>query len=156
MTGLEWGSSIHMQIYMHTYMHTCEHTYFFIVPNRRSWRGFYKFALFSSVRLSIINKFSALVCLCFQIFIGYWVHCFALPSYRSSLNLICVHWFFTKSWPLNLEKYHELSIFRNFFLSLLSDIHLIFRTLLCLTTFQIKFWIWFLSFDFSLSQGPWT
>jgi hypothetical protein len=47
------------------------------------------------------------------------------------------HCFFTKLWSLDLEKYHELSVFRTFF-SLLTGIHLIFGTLLCHTKLQIK------------------
>jgi hypothetical protein len=39
---------------------------------------------------------------------------------------------------LDLEKYQELSVFRTFF-SLLTDVHLIFGTLLCHTKIQIKF-----------------
>jgi hypothetical protein len=38
---------------------------------------------------------------------------------------------------LDLEKYHELSVFHTFF-SLLTGIHLIFGTLLCHTKIQIK------------------
>jgi hypothetical protein len=38
---------------------------------------------------------------------------------------------------LDLEKYHELSVFKTF--SLLTDIHLLFGTLLCHTKIQIKF-----------------
>jgi hypothetical protein len=53
--------------------------------------GFYSFPDFSS--------------LCLQIFIRYLVHCFAIPRYRSSLSLVLIHWwFFTKLWPLDLEK----------------------------------------------------
>ena len=43
-----------------------------------------------------------------------------------------------KLWPLDLEKYHELSVFRTF-LFMLSDIHLIFAILLCHTKIQTKF-----------------
>jgi hypothetical protein len=32
------------------------------------------------------------------------VHCFAIPRYRFSLSLALIHWFFTKLWPLDLEK----------------------------------------------------
>jgi hypothetical protein len=39
---------------------------------------------------------------------------------------------------LGLRKNHELSVFRTFF-ALLTDIHLIFDTLLCNTKIQIKF-----------------
>jgi hypothetical protein len=40
---------------------------------------------------------------------------------------------------LDLEKNHELSVFRTFFFALLTDIHLIFGTLLCHTKIQITF-----------------
>jgi hypothetical protein len=76
--------------------------------------------------------------LCLQIFIWYLVHCFAIPRYRSNLSLILIHWFFTKLWPLDLEKNHELSVFPTVF-SLLTDNHLIFGTLLCHTKIHIKF-----------------
>jgi hypothetical protein len=55
--------------------------------------------------------------LCLQIFIWYLVHCFAIPRYSFSLSLALIHRFFTKLWPLDLEKNHELSVFRTFFLS---------------------------------------
>jgi hypothetical protein len=45
---------------------------------------------------------------------------------------------FPKFWPMDLEKYHELSVSGLLF-SLLTDIHLIFGTLLCHTKIQIKF-----------------
>jgi hypothetical protein len=52
---------------------------------------------------------------------------------------------------MDLEKYHELSVFRTLF-SLLTDIHLIFGTLLCHTKIHIKFEFEF----FSKSYGLWT
>jgi hypothetical protein len=85
-----------------------------------------------------ILQFSRLFSLWLQIFTWYMVHCFAIPRYRSSVSLVSIHWFFMKLWPLDLEKYHELSVFRTFF-SLHTDIHLIFGTLLCHTKIQIKF-----------------
>jgi hypothetical protein len=33
---------------------------------------------------------------CFQIFIWYLVHCFAIPRFRSSSSLVLIHWSFTK------------------------------------------------------------
>jgi hypothetical protein len=64
-------------------------------------KGFYSFPDFFS--------------LCLQIFIWYLVHCFAIPRYRSSLSLVLIHWFFTKLWPLDLEKKnHEFSLLRTF------------------------------------------
>jgi hypothetical protein len=65
-------------------------------------KGFYSFPDFFS--------------LCLQIFIWYLVHCFAIPRYRSSLSLVMIHWFFTKLWPLDLEKNNEFSVLRTFFL----------------------------------------
>jgi hypothetical protein len=47
-------------------------------------------------------------------FIWYFVHCFAILSRILSLNLVLVHWFFTKLCPLDWEKYHELSVFHTF------------------------------------------
>jgi hypothetical protein len=76
--------------------------------------------------------------LCLQIFISCLIHCFAIPGYRSSLSLVLIHWFSSKLWPLDLEKYHDFSVFRTFF-SLPTDIHLIFGTLLYHTKLQIKF-----------------
>jgi hypothetical protein len=64
--------------------------------------GFYSFPEFFS--------------LCLQIFICL-VHCFAIPRYRSSLSLVLIHRFFTKLWPLDIEKYHELLVFWTFSLS---------------------------------------
>jgi hypothetical protein len=111
------------------------------------------------LRKKITNyQFSALfsLCLpCLQIFIWYLVHRFAIPRYRLSLSLALIHWFFTKLWPSDLEKYHKLSVFRTF-LSLLTDIHLIFAILFCHTKLQIKFKFGFLSIWNSRSYGPWT
>jgi hypothetical protein len=73
----------------------------------------------------------------------YLVHCFAIPRYRLSWNLVLVHWFFTKLWPLDLEITNYQ--FSGLFLSLLTDIHLIFGTLFCHTKLQIKFKFGFLS-----------
>jgi hypothetical protein len=89
-------------------------------------------------KISRILSFPHLSRSCFQIFIWYLVHCFAIPRYRSSLTLVMIHWFFTKLWPLDLEKYHEFSVFRTFFVRDF-DIHLRFGTLLCHTQVQIKF-----------------
>jgi hypothetical protein len=66
---------------------------------------------------SRIISFPHFFSLCLQIFIWYLVHCFAIPRYRLSFSLVLVHWFFTKLWPLDLEKNHELSVFRTFSLS---------------------------------------
>jgi hypothetical protein len=54
------------------------------------------------------------------------------------LSLALNHWFFTKLLLLDLEKNHELLVFWSFF-SLLTDIHLIFGTLICHTKIQINF-----------------
>jgi hypothetical protein len=63
--------------------------------------------------ISFLDFFS----LCLQIFIWYLIHCFAIPRYRLRLSLILIHWFFTKLWPLDVVRYHELSVFRTFSLS---------------------------------------
>jgi hypothetical protein len=76
----------------------------------------------------------------FLIFVWYLVHCFAIPRYRSTLSLVLIHWIFTKLWPLDLEKKSQIISFPEFFFSsLLTDIHLIFFTLICHTKIQIKF-----------------
>jgi hypothetical protein len=57
--------------------------------------------------------------------------------------------------PLDLNKYHKLSVFRTFFLSAYSysfDIRYI--ALPYQDTDQV--WIWFWSIDFSRSYSPWT
>jgi hypothetical protein len=82
--------------------------------------------------LSVLSTF-------FPIFIWYLVHWFTIPRYRLSLSLALIHWFFTKLWPLDLAKKSLFISFSNFFPSLLTDIHLIFGTLLFHTKIQIKF-----------------
>jgi hypothetical protein len=99
-------------------------------------------------KISWIISFPNFFSLCLQIFIWYLVHRFAIPRYRLSLSLALIHWFFTKLWPLDLEKYHELSVFRTFSLSLLTDIHLMYRTLFFHTKLQIKFKFDFYPFEF--------
>jgi hypothetical protein len=94
-----------------------------------------------------LSVFRTFFSLCLQIFIWYLVHCFAIPRYRSRLSLVSIHWFLPKLWPLDFEKYHELSVFRTFF-SLLTDIHLIFVTLFWHTKLQIKFEFGFDSSEF--------
>jgi uncharacterized membrane protein YqaE (UPF0057 family) len=37
-----------------------------------------------------------------------------IPRYRSGSTLVSIHWFFTKLWPLDLEKYYKLSVFCTF------------------------------------------
>jgi hypothetical protein len=68
-------------------------------------------------RISRIISFPDFFSLCLQIFIWYLVQCFAIPIYRSSVGLVLIHWCFPKLWPLDIEKYHESSVFRTFFLS---------------------------------------
>ena len=65
------------------------------------------------------------------------VHCFAIPSYRSSSSLFSIDLYFTELWPLDLEHFINYQ-FSALFFSLLADIHLIFGTLLCHTKLQIK------------------
>jgi hypothetical protein len=70
-----------------------------------------------SVHQSGKSVFRTFFCSCFQIFIWYLVHCFAITRYRSSSSLVLIHWFFTKLWPLDLEKYHEFNSFSALFCS---------------------------------------
>jgi hypothetical protein len=72
------------------------------------------------------------------IFIWYLVHWFAIPRYRLSLSSALINWFITKLWLLDLEKKMNYQFFALFF-SRLTDIHLIFGTLLFQTKIQIKF-----------------
>jgi hypothetical protein len=84
-------------------------------------KGFYSFPDFFS--------------LCLQIFIWYLVHCFATPRYRLSSSLVLIHWFFTKLWPLDLEKKSRIISFMYFFLIFIWYlVHW-----LCDTKMQIKF-----------------
>jgi hypothetical protein len=86
--------------------------------------------------ISFTNFFS----LCWQIFIWYLVHCFALPRYRSSLSLVSIHWFFLKLWPRDLEKYHELSVFQTFFLA----------------TYRYSFPIWYIALPYEDTDQVWV
>jgi hypothetical protein len=76
---------------------------------------FHKFMALGLTKISQILSFPHVFLSCFQIFVWYLVLCFVILRYRSSLNLILIHWFFTKLWPLDLEKYHKFSVFRRFF-----------------------------------------
>ena len=70
------------------------------------------------LRKNITNsQFPTLFCSCFQIFIWYLVHCFAIPRYKSSLSLVLIHWFFMKLWPNGLRKISWIFSFPHFFLS---------------------------------------
>ena len=71
-------------------------------------------------------------------FFWYLVHCFAIPSYRSSSSLVLIDPYFTELWPLDLENFINYQFYALFF-SLLADIHLIFGTLLSHIKLQIKF-----------------
>jgi hypothetical protein len=92
-------------------------------------------------KLSVFRTFFSL---CLHLFIWYLVHCISIPRYRLSLSLVLIHWFFTKK--------SQIISFPDFFFSLLTDIHLIFGTLLFHTKIHIKFEYRF----FSRSYGPWT
>jgi hypothetical protein len=132
-------------------------------------------------KISRIISFPDLLSLCLQIIIWYLL-CFVIPRHRSSLSLVSIHWFFPKLWPMDLEKYHELSLFRTFF-SLLTDNHLISglsttdETLVvemriwCIKIGNVfalhwysalpyqytdQVWVWFWSIRISQSYGPWT
>jgi hypothetical protein len=94
-------------------------------------------------------------CSCFQIFIWYLVHCFAILRYRSSSSLVLIHQFFTELWPLDLEKYHEFSVFRTFFFRAFRySFGTWYIALPYQDTDQVRVWFW--SIDFSQSYGPWT
>ena len=84
-------------------------------------------------KISRIVSFPDFCSLWLQIFIWYLVHCFAILRYRLSLD------FFEKLWPLDLEKYHELSVFQIFFFLSAYRYSLIFGTLLCHNKIQNKF-----------------
>jgi hypothetical protein len=106
-------------------------------------------------KISRIISFPYFFSLCLQVFIWYSVHRFAIPRYRSRLSLILIHWFFPKLWPLDLEKYHELSVFQTFFLSAYRySFDIWYIALSYQDTDQV--WVWFLSIDFSRSYVPWT
>jgi hypothetical protein len=62
-----------------------------------------------------IISFPHFFCSCFQIFFSYLVQWLWHIKYISSLSLVLIHLFFTKLWSLNLEKYHEFSVFCTFF-----------------------------------------
>jgi hypothetical protein len=107
---------------------------------------------------SWIISFPHFFSLSLQIFIWYLVHCFAIPRYRLSVSLALIHWFVMKLWPLDFEKYHELSVFQTFSLSILTDINLIFGTMFYRTTgkLHIKFKFGFYPFEFHevMAHGP--
>jgi hypothetical protein len=79
------------------------------------------------LNLIILRDFTVFrTSLCLQIFIWYLVHCFAISRYRSSWSFVSIHWFFSKFWPLDLERkklwiWYQFSTL--FFFSLLTDIH---------------------------------
>jgi hypothetical protein len=65
-------------------------------------------------KVSWIISFPDFFSLCLQIFIWCLVHCFTIPRYRSSSNLFLIHLNFTNLWPMDLEKYYELSVLCTF------------------------------------------
>jgi hypothetical protein len=65
-------------------------------------------------KISQIISFPDFFSLGLQIFIWYLVHCFSIPRYRSSSSLVLIHWNFTKLWPMDLQKYYELSVLCTF------------------------------------------
>jgi hypothetical protein len=66
-------------------------------------------------KISRILSFPHFFRSCFQIFIWYLVHCFAIPRYRSTLSLVLIHWFFKKLWPNGLRKISQILCFPHFF-----------------------------------------
>jgi hypothetical protein len=99
--------------------------------------GCYRPIFRRAIPLEGLYSFADFFSLCLQIFIWYFVHCFAVPRYIFSLRLDLIHWFFTKLWPMDLEKNHELLVFQSVFLSAYRY-SLIFGTLICHTKIQIK------------------
>jgi hypothetical protein len=53
--------------------------------------------------------------------------------------MVAINKFLEELCSLNLTILRDFTVFRTFFFSLLTDIHLIFGTLLCHTKIQIKF-----------------
>jgi hypothetical protein len=133
----------------------------FVIPRYRSSSSlvsihwfFPKLWPFNLEKISWINHFPDFLSRCLQIFIWYLVH-FVIPRYRSSLSLVLLHWFFPKLWPLNLEKYHELSVFRTFSLSAYRySFDIWFIALPYQDTDHVQVWFW--SIRISRSYGPWT
>jgi hypothetical protein len=116
---------------------------------------FHKVMALGLRKISQILSFPHFFPSCFQIFIWYLVHCFAIPRYRWSSNLVLIHQFFTELWPLDLGKYHKFSVFRTFFLRALRySFDIWYIALPYQDTDQVRVWFW--SIDFSRSYGPWT
>jgi hypothetical protein len=81
------------------------------------------------------------------------VHCFAILRYISSSSLVFIHWFFTKLWPLDLEKYHEFSVFRTFFFRAVRySFDIWYIALPYRYTDQVRLWFWFIYFSRSYGQ----
>jgi hypothetical protein len=81
----------------------------------------------------------------------------ALPYvvYRSNLSLVLIHWFFTKLWPLDLEKKSRIVSFQHFLCSAYRYSFDIWNIALpYLDTDSV--WVWLWSIDFSRSYGSWT
>jgi hypothetical protein len=92
-----------------------------------------------------LSVFCTFFSLSLQIFIWYLVHCFAIPRYSLSSSLVLIHWFFTK--VMALGKISQIISFPDF-LSLVTDIHLIFGKLFCHTKLQFKFKFGLYPFEF--------
>jgi hypothetical protein len=104
-------------------------------------------------KISRILSFPHFFCSCFQIIIWYLVHCFDISRYRSSLSLVLIYWFFMKLWPLDLEKYHEFSVFCTFFVCAFRySFDIWYIALTYQDTYQV--WVWFWSIDFSRGYDP--
>jgi hypothetical protein len=97
--------------------------------------SFPHFFLFSSLLTDIYLIFGTLLC-----------HTKIQIKFEFGFDPLIFH----EVMALGLRKisYHELSVFRTFSLSLLTDIHLMFATLFCHTKLQIKFKFGFYPFQF--------
>ena len=98
---------------------------------------------------SLSNQFSKFFWSCLQICTWYLVHCFTMTNHRSNSNFVLVHWIFTELQPLDLVNSCNNSVLCTF-VAMLTDIHLIFGTLLYYDKLLIKF-----KFGFGLSWGHW-
>jgi hypothetical protein len=118
------------------------------------WVWFWSIDVSWNLEKTTNYRFSAILfLLCLQILISYIVHCSPIPRYRFSLSLALIYWFFTKLWPLDLEKNHELLVFRSFSLTA-------YRYSFNIWYIVLPYWVadqvWFLSIWISRSSGPWT
>jgi hypothetical protein len=117
--------------------------------------GCYRPILRRVMPLEGLYSFLDFFSLCLQVSFWYLVHCFDIVRYRSSLILVLIHWFFTKLWPLDLEKTTNYQFSALFFRSA-------YRYSFDIWYIALQYqdtdsgWEWLWSIDFSRSYGPWT